>query len=103
MYCANIASNELIPRIPIIFVRLHTHTHRRTVSDIITFIPFVIILLIPLSPVGHVFVFGAIQRFYPDFFPSMFTERRQNLLQLYENTEYSEITIDESIRVSDKG
>lgn len=57
-----------------------------------------IILIIPLTPVGHVFVFGAIQRFYPDFFPSMFTERRQNLLQLYESTEYSEITVKSTLR-----
>merc|ERR1712232_1265700 len=69
---------------------------RRTFKDIITFIPVVIILIIPLSPVGHVFVFGAIQRFFPDFFPTCFSERRQNLLQLYESTEYSELTIDES-------
>jgi len=69
---------------------------RRTIRDIITFIPVVIILIIPLSPIGHVLVFGAIQRFFPDFFPSCFTERRQNLLQLYESTEYSEITIQEN-------
>jgi hypothetical protein len=41
-------------------------------------------------------VFGAIQRFFPDFFPSCFTEQRQNLLQLYETTEFSEFTIKES-------
>lgn len=35
---------------------------RRTLKDISTTIPFVVILLIPLSPVGHVLVFGAIQR-----------------------------------------
>jgi LETM1-like protein len=72
--------------------------HRRTFKDIITFIPVVIILIIPLSPVGHVLVFGAIQRFFPGFFPSCFTEQRQNLLQLYETTEYSEFTINESIQ-----
>ena len=55
-------------------------TLRRTFKDTITFIPVVIILLIPLSPIGHVLVFGAIQRVFPDFFPSCFTERRQNLL-----------------------
>lgn len=71
-------------------------TLRRTFKDIITFIPVVVILIIPLSPVGHVFVFGAIQRFYPDFFPTCFSERRQNLLLLYESTEYSELTIDEN-------
>ena len=68
----------------------------RTFKDVITFIPFVIILLIPLSPIGHVLVFGAIQRFFPDFFPSCFTEQRQNLLQLYETAEYSEMTINET-------
>jgi hypothetical protein len=56
---------------------------RRTVKDLLTTVPFIIILLIPLSPVGHVFVFGAIQRFFPDFFPSCYTERRQNLVKLY--------------------
>ena len=68
----------------------------RTFKDVVTFIPFVIILLIPLSPVGHVLVFGAIQRFFPEFFPSCFTEQRQNLLQLYETAEYSEFSINEN-------
>lgn len=72
-------------------------TIRRTFKDIITFIPVVIILIIPLSPVGHVLVFGAIQRVFPDFFPSCFTEQRQNLLQLYETTEFSEVKIEENL------
>ena len=76
---------------------------RRTFKDIITFIPVVIILIIPLSPVGHVLVFGAIQRFFPDFFPSCFTEQRQNLLELYETTEFSEFTINETLGVSAVG
>jgi hypothetical protein len=71
-------------------------TLRRSFKDIITFIPFVIILLIPLSPIGHVLVFGAIQRVFPDFFPSCFTETRQNLLELYESTEYTEVVIKET-------
>eukprot|EP00529_Nitzschia_sp_RCC80_P009773 CAMPEP_0113497642 /NCGR_PEP_ID=MMETSP0014_2-20120614/30738_1 /TAXON_ID=2857 /ORGANISM="Nitzschia sp." /LENGTH=796 /DNA_ID=CAMNT_0000391593 /DNA_START=268 /DNA_END=2658 /DNA_ORIENTATION=- /assembly_acc=CAM_ASM_000159 len=71
-------------------------TLRRTVKDLFTFIPVIIIWIIPLTPVGHVLVFGAIQRFFPDFFPSCFTEQRQNLLQLYESTEFSEFTIKET-------
>ncbi len=74
-------------------------TLRRTFKDVINFIPFLIIWLIPLSPVGHALVFSAIQRFFPDFFPSSFTERRQNLLALYESTEYSEFTIEENWKV----
>jgi len=73
-------------------------TLRRTFKDVITCVPVIIILVIPLSPVGHVLVFGAIQRFFPDFFPSCFTERRQNLLSLYETAEFSGITIDENWR-----
>jgi hypothetical protein len=75
-------------------------TLRRTFKDVITFVPVVIILIIPLTPIGHVLIFGAIQRFFPDFFPSCFTERRQNLLSLYESTEYSDITIEENWQVS---
>eukprot|EP00980_Cylindrotheca_fusiformis_P006690 scaffold1398_cov116-Cylindrotheca_fusiformis.AAC.7 len=71
---------------------------RRTFKDLITFIPFIIILIIPLTPIGHVLVFGAIQRFFPDFFPSCFTEQRQNLLKLYETTEFSELKINESLK-----
>ena len=71
-------------------------TLRRTFKDVLTFIPFIIILIIPLTPIGHVFVFGAIQRFFPDFFPSCFTERRQNLLQLFEQSEFKKIDIDEN-------
>jgi len=81
------------------FQYLSSFMYRRSTKDIITFIPVVIILLIPLSPVGHVLVFGAIQRFFPDFFPSCFTEQRQNLLQLYENAEYSEFSINENWKV----
>jgi len=59
-------------------------TLRRTAKDLVTVVPVVIILLIPLSPIGHVLVFSFIQRIFPDFFPSPFTERRQNLMKLYD-------------------
>ena len=48
---------------------------RRTGKDLLTLIPFTIILIIPLSPVGHVLVFGFIQRFFPEFYPSCYTVR----------------------------
>jgi len=57
---------------------------KRTARDALTFIPFVIILIIPLSPPGHVLVFSLIQRIFPDFFPSAFSERRQQLIETYE-------------------
>jgi len=60
---------------------------QRTAKDLFTLVPFTIILLIPLSPIGHVLVFSAIQKYFPDFYPSPYTERRQNLVRLYKEIE----------------
>jgi hypothetical protein len=57
---------------------------RRNLKDLLTLIPYTIILAIPLSPVGHVLVFNILQRLFPGFCPSTFTERRQNLATLYD-------------------
>merc|ERR1719316_2082467 len=59
-------------------------TLRRTGKDLFTVVPFIIILIIPLSPIGHVLVFSFIQKFFPGFFPSQFTDERQNVFKLYE-------------------
>jgi len=55
----------------------------RAVKDLVVLVPVLIILLIPLSPPGHVLVFSLILKVYPDFFPSPFTERRQNVMRIY--------------------
>ena len=59
-------------------------TIRRTALDIFTFVPFIIILIIPLTPVGHVLIFSFIQRYFPALFPSQFSGRRQELMKKYE-------------------
>jgi hypothetical protein len=59
-------------------------TLQRTAKDLLTLIPFTVILVIPMTPVGHVLVFSLIQRIFPDFFPTTFTERRQMLSRMYE-------------------
>lgn len=53
---------------------------RRTARDLLTFVPFAIILIAPLTPVGHVLIFSFIQKYFPGFFPSQFTARRQTLM-----------------------
>jgi len=57
---------------------------RRTARDVATFVPFSAILIAPLTPIGHVLVFGFLQRYFPGFFPSQFTSRRQELMMRYE-------------------
>jgi hypothetical protein len=63
---------------------LHVHAQvqalRRTARDLLTFIPFAIILIAPLTPVGHVLIFSFLQKYFPGFFPSQFTLRRQELM-----------------------
>jgi LETM1-like protein len=59
-------------------------TLRRSGKDLLTLIPTIIIIVLPLTPVGHVLIFSFIQRYFPDFFPSTYTERRQNLLKVRE-------------------
>ncbi|KAL0029741.1 hypothetical protein WJX79_006839 [Trebouxia sp. C0005] len=58
---------------------------RRTAWDVLIFVPFTIILIAPLTPVGHVLIFGFIQRYFPGFFPSQFSTRRQELMTRYED------------------
>jgi len=60
---------------------------RRTAKDLLSIIPFTIILIIPLSPFGHVLVFTLIQRFFPEFYPSCYTEKRLNLKRLFSEVE----------------
>jgi hypothetical protein len=50
---------------------------RQTAKDVTVFVPFAVILIAPITPVGHVLVFGFLQRYFPGFFPSQFTSRRQ--------------------------
>ena len=60
------------------------NTVRRTGKDLLTLIPFTIILIIPLSPVGHVLVFSFIQKYFPELYPSCYTDKRMNLRRLYQ-------------------
>ena len=53
---------------------------RRTARDLVSFVPFIIILITPITPVGHVLVFSFLQRSFPGFIPSQFTERRQEMM-----------------------
>jgi len=74
--CPRVASWGLTPRPP--------QALRRTIRDLFTIVPFTVIMIIPMTPVGHVFVFGLIQRYFPGFFPSQFNSRRQEMVKRYE-------------------
>lgn len=60
-------------------------TLRRTARDVLTFVPFIVILILPITPVGHVLVFSFIQQNFPALFPSQFTSARQKSMRRYED------------------
>lgn len=60
-------------------------TLRRTGRDLLTLVPFTIVLIAPLTPVGHVLIFSFLQRYWPEFFPSTFSERRQAMMKRRES------------------
>lgn len=56
---------------------------RRVVSDCVALVPYTIIMIIPLSPPGHVFAFSLLNRVFPGAVPSGFTAQRQDINELY--------------------
>lgn len=76
LFWAAVTGTTLKPR--------EVQTVRRTARDVLTMVPFTIILIAPLTPVGHVLVFSFIQRYFPGFFPSSFSTKRQEVMKRYE-------------------
>ena len=56
---------------------------RRTVIDAIALVPYTIIMIVPLSPPGHVFAFSLLNRCFPGAVPSAFTTQRQDVDEIY--------------------
>lgn len=74
-------------------------TLRRTGRDLLTLIPFTIVLIAPLTPIGHVLIFSFLQRYWPEFFPSTFSERRQTMMKRRE--QYLDVLKDEGVTEDD--
>ena len=56
---------------------------KRTVQDVALLVPYSIICIVPLSPPGHIFAFSLLNRCFPGAVPSGFTERRQDMYEIY--------------------
>lgn len=76
---------------------------RRTARDMLSFVPFTIILVAPLTPVGHVLIFGFLQRYFPGFFPSQFSTRRQEIMVRYESLQRQLNEVQEQVIVVSAG
>lgn len=56
---------------------------RRTCLDVLLLLPYSFICAVPLTPPGHIFAFSLLNRCFPGAVPSGFTERRQDMYDIY--------------------
>ncbi|KAI3455463.1 hypothetical protein Pfo_012126 [Paulownia fortunei] len=64
---------------------------QRTVADIATLIPVTILMLLPVSAVGHAAMFAAIKRYVPCLIPSPYSDERLNLVKQLKRTKKMEV------------
>jgi len=53
------------------------------VADLLMLVPYTAIMVIPMSPPGHVFAFSVLNRVFPNAVPSAFTAQRQDINDIY--------------------
>jgi hypothetical protein len=56
---------------------------KRVSLDLISLVPYTVIMIIPLSPPGHVFAFSLLKKCFPAAVPSPFTAQRQDVYEIY--------------------
>nr|XP_043616392.1 uncharacterized protein LOC122588349 [Erigeron canadensis] len=59
---------------------------KRTLNDIVTLVPVTILMLIPLSAVGHAAILTAINKYVPSMIPSPYSRERLNLVRQLKRT-----------------
>ncbi|CAN7036697.1 unnamed protein product [Brassica oleracea var. botrytis] len=57
---------------------------RRTVADLASVVPIGVLMILPVTPVGHAAILAAIQRYAPGLIPSTYGSERLNLLRQLE-------------------
>ncbi|KAF8052413.1 hypothetical protein N665_1561s0003 [Sinapis alba] len=57
---------------------------RRTMTDLASAVPIGVLMILPVTPVGHAAILAAIQRYVPGLIPSTYGSERLNLLRQLE-------------------
>ncbi|XP_076894173.1 uncharacterized protein LOC143546376 [Bidens hawaiensis] len=56
---------------------------KRTLNDIVTLVPITILMIIPMSAVGHAAILAAINKYVPSMIPSPYSSERLNLVRQF--------------------
>uniref|UniRef100_A0A0V0GW50 Putative ovule protein n=2 Tax=Solanum TaxID=4107 RepID=A0A0V0GW50_SOLCH len=70
---------------------------KRTLGDIATLVPITILMLIPVSAVGHAAMLAAIKKYVPSLIPSPFSFERLDLMKQLKRTKKKEVQARSSI------
>ncbi|KAE8699463.1 LETM1 and EF-hand domain-containing protein anon-60Da isoform 2 [Hibiscus syriacus] len=65
---------------------------KRTLNDIATLIPVTILMLLPVSAVGHAAMLAAINKYIPSLIPSPYTSERLDVAKQLKRTKKMEVT-----------
>ncbi|KAI9159732.1 hypothetical protein LWI28_001369 [Acer negundo] len=64
---------------------------KRTLNDIATLVPIVVLMLLPVSAVGHAAMLAAIKKYTPSLIPSPYSSERLNVAKQLERTKKMEV------------
>ncbi|XP_023752476.1 uncharacterized protein LOC111900819 [Lactuca sativa] len=64
---------------------------KRTLNDMVTLVPVTILMLIPVSAVGHAAILAAINKYVPSLIPSPYSSERLNLVRQLKRTKKMEV------------
>lgn len=64
---------------------------KRTLGDIATLVPITILMLIPVSAVGHAAMLAAIKKYVPSLIPSPYSSERLDLMKQLKRTKKKEV------------
>ncbi|KAL7600898.1 uncharacterized protein LOC111910290 [Lactuca sativa] len=67
---------------------------KRTLNDLATLVPITILMLIPVSAVGHAAMLAAIKKYVPSLIPSPYSSQRLHLVKQLERTKKMEVESD---------
>ncbi|KAG9449181.1 hypothetical protein H6P81_009146 [Aristolochia fimbriata] len=73
---------------------------RRTLADVASVIPVAIIMLLPLSAVGHAAIFAAIKKYAPGLIPSTYSSARLDVIKQLKRTKEMELQPLSNLEVS---
>ncbi|PON46916.1 CHCH- LETM1-like protein [Parasponia andersonii] len=73
--------------------RRERHTLKRTLNDIASLVPVTILMLLPVSAVGHAAILAAIKKYMPSMIPSPYSSERLDVVKQLKRTKKMEVRI----------